>query len=201
MDVKQKIRTQGFSLIEMIIVITLIGFALAGLTASLYPRSIQTAEQITSVKAADLGRSVLDEVMGRGYDHFSGVNGGVPECAVSTISTPGQQLCTLPNDLGPESGETDANGVLVKSLANDVDDFHGLRGRVEDVLDSDLSDLGYRNFNVEIDVFYDAAIVNGNAVMMSGEPSISRTHYKRVEVVIIDSQGNRYPFSAIKGNF
>ncbi|MEL0610768.1 type II secretion system protein [Vibrio echinoideorum] len=201
MDVKQKKRAQGFSLIEMIIVITLIGFAVAGLTASLYPRSIQTAEQITSVKAADLGRSVLDEVMGRGYDQFSSVNGGVPECAVSIISTPGQQLCTLPNDLGPDSGETDANGILVKSLANDVDDFHGLRGRVEDVLDSDLSDAGYRNFNVEIDVFYDTAVVNDDTVMMSGRPSIIRTHYKRVEVVIIDSQGNRYPFSAIKGNF
>lgn len=201
MDVKQKNRTQGFSLIEMIIVITLIGFALAGLTASLYPRSIQTAEQITSVKSADLARSVLDEVMGRGYDQFSGVNGGVPECAVSTISTPDQQLCTLPNNLGPDSGETDANGILVKSLANDVDDFHGLRGRVEDVLDSDLSDAGYRNFNVEIDVFYDTAVVNDDTVMMSGNPSIIRTHYKRVEVVIIDSQGYRYPFSAIKGNF
>lgn len=201
MDAKQKIRTQGFTLIEMIIVITLIGFAVAGLTVSLYPRSIQTAEQITSVKAADLGRSILDEVMGRGYDQFSGVNVGVPECPVSTIATPDQQLCTLPNDLGPDSGETDANGILVKSLANDVDDFHGLRGRVEDVLDSDLSDAGYRNFNVEIDVFYDTAVVNDDTVMMSGKPSIIRTHYKRVEVVIIDSQGNRYPFSAIKGNF
>ncbi len=49
----------------MIIVIVVLRVALVGVTTSLYPRSKQSAEQVLSVKAAELGRAVLDEVFGR----------------------------------------------------------------------------------------------------------------------------------------
>ncbi|NGZ17370.1 type II secretion system protein [Vibrio aestuarianus] len=183
-------RKTGFTLIEMIIVITLIAIAMTGITAALYPRSQQSAEQVLAVKAAELGRAVLDEVMGRAFDENSGPNGGVPECVL--VATIGRETCTLPSKLGFEKDEN-AN---TKTLYNDVDDFHGLTGSVKDVLGADIS-ADYQRYNVEIKVFYE----QNNGGVMTGQDAATITDYKRISVVIIDPSGNRYPFAATRGNF
>ncbi|CAH8226449.1 MSHA biogenesis protein MshD [Vibrio aestuarianus] len=181
-------RTTGFTLIEMIIVITLIAIAMTGITAALYPRSQQSAEQVLAVKAAELGRAVLDEVMGRAFDENSGPNGGVPECVL--VATTGRETCTLPSKLGFDKDEN------TKTLYNDVDDFHGLTGSVKDVLGADIS-ADYQRYNVEIKVFYE----QNNGGVMTGQDAATITDYKRISVVIIDPSGNRYPFAATRGNF
>ncbi|MDE1318537.1 type II secretion system GspH family protein [Vibrio aestuarianus] len=183
-------RTTGFTLIEMIIVITLIAIAMTGITAALYPRSQQSAEQVLAVKAAELGRAVLDEVMGRAFDENSGPNGGVPECVL--VATTGRETCTLPSKLGFDKDEN----VNTKTLYNDVDDFHGLTGSVKDVLGADIS-ADYQRYNVEIKVFYE----QNNGGVMTGQDAATITDYKRISVVIIDPSGNRYPFAATRGNF
>lgn len=98
MPVKPMIAKRGFTLVEMIIVIVVLGVALVGVTTSLYPRSKQSAEQVLSVKAAELGRAVLDEVLGRAFDQHSGPNGGLPECVIT--ETAGRTLCSAPSALG-----------------------------------------------------------------------------------------------------
>ncbi|CAH8211348.1 type IV pilus modification PilV family protein [Vibrio aestuarianus] len=181
-------RTTGFTLIEMIIVITLIAIAMTGITAALYPRSQQSAEQVLAVKAAELGRAVLDEVMGRAFDENSDPNGGVPECVL--VATTGRKTCTLPIELGRDAGEN------ANTLYNDVDDFDGLTGSVKDVLGADIS-ADYQRYNVEIKVFYE----QNNGGVMTGQDAATITDYKRISVVIIDPSGNRYPFAATRGNF
>ncbi|NAW63531.1 prepilin-type N-terminal cleavage/methylation domain-containing protein [Vibrio sp. V31_P5A7T61] len=192
MPVKSINRTRGFTLVEMIIVITITAIAITGLAAALYPRSQQSAEQVIAVKAAELGRAVLDEILGRQFDQKSGPNGGLPECVI--VETDNRQLCTAPahDSLGPDAGEND------RTLFNDVDDFiTGDQPRpIQDVLGETL-DSSYRNFKVVIDVFYE----QDNSGQFTGVNANQRSHYKRIEVVIIDSQGNRYPFAAIKGNY
>ncbi|EKO3583671.1 prepilin-type N-terminal cleavage/methylation domain-containing protein [Vibrio metschnikovii] len=189
MPVKSINRTRGFTLVEMIIVITITAIAITGLAAALYPRSQQSAEQVIAVKAAELGRAVLDEILGRQFDHNSGPNGGLPECL---LSDPEEPLCTDPSALGPDAVEND------RTLFNDVDDF--ITGEpprpIQDVLGETL-DNSYRNFKVVIDVFYE----QDNSGQFTGVNANQLSHYKRIEVVIIDSQGNRYPFAAIKGNY
>ncbi|EKO3576931.1 prepilin-type N-terminal cleavage/methylation domain-containing protein [Vibrio metschnikovii] len=191
MPVKSINRTRGFTLVEMIIVITITAIAITGLAAALYPRSQQSAEQVIAVKAAELGRAVLDEILGRQFDHNSGPNGGLPECL---LSVPEEPLCTDPSALGPDitAGEND------RTLFNDVDDFiTGEQPRpIQDVLGQTL-DSSYRNFTVTIKVFYE----QDNSGQFTGVNANQLSHYKRIEVVIIDSQGNRYPFAAIKGNY
>ncbi|WP_217531670.1 prepilin-type N-terminal cleavage/methylation domain-containing protein [Vibrio metschnikovii] len=192
MPVKSINRTRGFTLVEMIIVITITAIAITGLAAALYPRSQQSAEQVIAVKAAELGRAVLDEILGRQFDHNSGPNGGLPECVI--VETDNRQLCTAPahDSLVPDAGEND------RTLFNDVDDFiTGDQPRpIQDVLGQTL-DSSYRNFTVTINVFYE----QDNSGQFTGVNTNQLSHYKRIEVVIIDSQGNRYPFAAIKGNY
>lgn len=188
MPVKSINRMRGFTLVEMIIVITLTAIAITGLAAALYPRSQQSAEQVIAVKATELGRAVLDEILGRQFDHNSGPNGGLPECL---LSGPPERLCTDSSALGPSNNEE-----LITEF-NDVDDFITASPRpIQDVLGQPL-DSSYRNFNVEINVFYE----QDNSGQFTGVNANQLTHYKRIEVVIIDSQGNRYPFAAIKGNY
>lgn len=191
MPVKSINRTRGFTLVEMIIVITITAIVITGLAAALYPRSQQSAEQVIAVKAAELGRAVLDEILGRQFDHNSGPNGGLPECVL--VATTGRTQCTVPTSLGPDSaaGESD------RTLYNDVDDFIITTPRpIQDVLGQTL-DSSYRNFTVTINVFYE----QDNSGQFTGVNANQLSHYKRIEVVIIDSQGNRYPFAAIKGNY
>ncbi|PXA69930.1 prepilin-type N-terminal cleavage/methylation domain-containing protein [Vibrio sp. 11986-1-5] len=191
MPVKLINRTRGFTLVEMIIVITITAIAITGLAAALYPRSQQSAEQVIAVKAAELGRAVLDEILGRQFDHNSGPNGGLPECVL--VATTGRTLCTVPTSFGPDTTAEQSD----RTLYNDVDDFIITTPRpIQDVLGQTL-DTSYRNFNVTINVFYE----QDNSGQFTGVNANQRTHYKRIEVVIIDSQGNRYPFAAIKGNY
>lgn len=191
MPVKPINRTRGFTLVEMIIVITITAIAITGLAAALYPRSQQSAEQVIAVKAAELGRAVLDEILGRQFDHNSGPNGGLPECVL--VATTGRTLCTVPTSFGPDTTAEQSD----RTLYNDVDDFIITTPRpIQDVLGQTL-DISYRNFTVTINVFYE----QDNSGQFTGVNANQRTHYKRIEVVIIDSQGNRYPFAAIKGNY
>lgn len=179
---------RGFTLVEMVIVIVVLGIALVGVSTALYPRSQQTAEQVLSVKAAELGRAVLDEILGRNFDQQSGPNGGLPECVIT--STSGRVLCTAPSALGRdgESSNTEYNDVDDYITANPVS--------VTDVLGNDISS-DYQRFSVAIQVFYEA----DNTGQFSATPSSVPTHYKRIAIVIYDPQGNPYPFAAIKGNY
>lgn len=189
---RQVAKYNGFSLLEMVIVIVIIGIAISGVSIALFPKGKQSADQVSSVKAAELGRAVLDEVLGRNFDQNSGPNGGLPECVI--VAAVGRDLCTDATALGTDPGETN------KTLYNDVDDFDGLNGVVQDVLGEDLSDDlsdGYQGYNVSITVFYEQD-VSGT---MQGTESSSMTNYKRITVTITDRQGNTYPFAATKGNF
>ncbi|ENM5882278.1 type II secretion system protein [Vibrio metoecus] len=180
--------SRGFTLIEMVIVIVVLGIALVGVTTALYPRSKQTAEQVMAVKAAELGRAVLDEILGRQFDEQSGPNGGLPECVIVAVS--GRQDCTAPSALGKE-------GILSNTEYNDVDDYiTSIPISVTDVLGNDLSSE-YHRFSVAIQVFYET----DNSGQFSATPASVATHYKRIAIVIYDPQGNAYPFAAIKGNY
>lgn len=182
------VKLRGFTLIEMVMVIVITAIAMIGITTALIPRGKQTADQISAVKAVELARAVMDEVLGRNFDENSGPNGGLPECVITP--EPNRELCTSPQNLGTD-GET------LKSEYNDVDDFKGFDGAVEDVLDIPLND-DYRGYRVVIDVRYEGYTA-GRLAVIEAEDTI--THYKRIEVTIFDRQGNAYPFAATRGNF
>lgn len=171
---------RGFSLISIVLSIILMSFALLTVTTALIPKSQQNVELIYSAKAAELGFAVMDEVLSRQFDQNSGPNGGLPECQPTGVP------CTTPDVLGPEAGETD------RTLFNDVDDFNGLSGNVQDVLGDNLGSV-YPNFSISIEVFYDSNL-DGIADTVSG-------NRKRIVVDVVDPSGQHYPFSAFRGNF
>ncbi len=180
--------SRGFTLIELIIAIVISGFAMLMLTTSLFPRSKQSAENVIAVKAVELGRAVIDEVIGRNFDENSGPNGGVPECVI--VSTEDREDCTAVDELGPDDDEDS------RTDYNDVDDFNGLgedddSDNVVDVLGDALAQY-YPGFHVQISVAY--------AETDGGEIS-SVSNYKKITATITDPTGQSYTFSSIRGNF
>lgn len=66
------VKARGFTLVEMIVVIVIMAIAITGVSVALFPKSRQSAEQVLAVKAAELGRAVMDEILGRKFDQNSG---------------------------------------------------------------------------------------------------------------------------------
>ena len=173
---------RGFSLISIVLSIILMSFALLTVTTALIPKSQQNVELIYSTKAAELGAAVMDEILGRQFDQNSGPNGGLPECS------PTGKACTTVEALGEDGDNEKGN----RTLYNDVDDFDGLSGNVQDVLGDNLGSV-YPNFSISIEVFYDSNL-DGVADTVSG-------NRKRIVVDVVDPSGQHYPFSAFRGNF
>lgn len=101
-------RSYGFTLIELIIFIVIVGIATTGLFSAINQHNLSSVDPIYQVRALELAQARLDEIIGKRYDENS-PNGGFPPC---------------------DSGETGA--VACDSLnaadaadLDDVDDYHG----------------------------------------------------------------------------
>ena len=103
----------GFTLIELIIFILVLGVATTGLFAALNRGNVASVEPIFQVKALELAQAQMDEIFGKRYDELS-PNGGFPPCS-SQEGPPTPPACSVA--LGAEEG----------SVANydDVDDYDG----------------------------------------------------------------------------
>ena len=179
--------SKGFSLIELIIAIVLIGIAVVGISVGLFPQSRQSAELVLASRAAELGHAVMDEVISRKFDHNSGELGGLPVCiSEDRALVDDERPCTPLDGLGPDGNES------TWSEFNDVDDFDGSRGSVADLLGEEIG-AKYPNYFIAIRVFYDADL-DGVADEEKGDS-------KRIAVQITDPQGNHYDFAVYRGNF
>lgn len=171
---------QGFTLVELIIGLVVLGLAVVMLAMLFFPQAQRSAEPILQTRAAGLGQALMLEIMSKSFDQHSDRTGGLLRC--------GETDCTEPTALGPDSGET-------RALFNDVDDYRGLNSS-----DAPLSDaLGqaidhrYPNFNYAIDVcYYDVAIKECSPVI---------TPYKLITITITTPLGQDIGFSAVRGNY
>lgn len=96
---------KGFSLIELVITIVVIGIALSALSTSLFTAVGRSADPLWQSKATQLSQAYLDEILSMRYQEDSPLGGGI----VGTCF-----------EAGSEAGETS------RSLFDDVDDYDGL---------------------------------------------------------------------------
>lgn len=99
---------RGFSLVELIIFIVVIGIATTGLFAALNQHNLTSVDPIFQVRALELAQATLDEIIGKRYDENS-PNGGFPPCGSG------------------ESGALPCSSFQAGDQAalDDVDDYHG----------------------------------------------------------------------------
>jgi len=137
----------GFSLIEMVITILVLGIALSALSRTLFGNVGRSADPLWQSKATHLAQAYLDEILAMRYSEASPLGGSsMGSCSVD----------------GPEAGET-------RALFDDVDDYHNL-SETGDFLDtSTTSDYSQYSVNVQVNCVdhTDTAATNSKQVLLT----------------------------------
>ena len=176
---------RGFTLIETIIGIVVLSISFAIFTTLIYPLSEQSAEQVHQIRAAELGQSMINEILGKAFDENSDMSGGFVRCGeISALS------CTASSNLGAEPGEQRNN-------FDDVYDYNSINFGDEIVNSSgnSLADI-YMGFNMNVSVINDSDY--------SGEYQSATDNEKTAKLITItvrSPQNDDYVFSVYKANF
>ncbi|MFT6114082.1 MAG: MSHA pilin protein MshD [Oleispira sp.] len=136
--------SKGFSLIELVISIVVLGIALGALSSSLFLGVGRSADPLWQSKATQLSQAYLDEILSMRYQEDSPLGGG----AVGTCSIAGN-----------EAGESS------RSLYDDVDDYDGLSEQA-DFLDT-TTPSNYAGYTVNIDVTCDDVAANSKLIAVT----------------------------------
>lgn len=177
----------GFTLLELIVGVVVLGIALLMISSILGPMYIRSAEPWHQVRAAELGHSLMNEILARSFDENSSRGTTSLRC-----NEAGADSCIAAMPACPATGISSATEEASRDLYDDVDDFHCFRGdgaAVSNILNQSLAD-SYRNYQVAVFVSYAGADV--------GLPNQSA---KRVDISVILPSGDSIAFSSYKGNW
>jgi MSHA pilin protein MshD len=167
-------RTVGFTLIEIIIGMVVLAISLSIVTSLIIPSEEHSADQVHQIKAAELGQSMLDEILAKAFDENSDKAGGRLRC-----NEVGYTSCTtlLQNE------EAD-----IRANFDDVDDYNGYAS-LKTSTDTDLHS-GYGSFQVSVIVAY------------NGTPfGVADSLVKQVTVTVTTPLGTPIEFTGYKANF
>lgn len=181
----------GVTLVEMVVVISILAIALTAVTQMLSRNTVSGAYAYDETKAIELAESLAGEIRSKRFDENSPVS-GVPPCD----GVSGASACTASASLGLEAGETASPYTRVNF--DDVDDYDGVDEGSGSATGNDILDVvgnqrsGYQNFRVQIAVSY-----SGNVAPRSGE----LTDSKKVRLTITQPNGEALDFTFHVGNY
>ncbi|WP_051201950.1 type IV pilus modification PilV family protein [Ferrimonas senticii] len=132
-------RGAGFTLVELVVGITVLAIALTLLATLLLPLAERSADSLHRAKAAQLAQAVLGELAGRPFDEQTPVGGG-------TIPFSGALCCA-----GAQCGDPAQVGHF-----HELDQFHGFDGNGEQL----LGEPQYARYLVTIAVSCESSLTN-----------------------------------------
>lgn len=144
-------KSEGFTLIELVVGMVVLSIALVLLTSMLFPQADRAAETLHRVRSAELAHSILNEIWSKRYDQNTNANGGVPACgavARPELGLPAGEPCTDSSDFG------DGNGSLARNNFRDVDDYHGLTQASLMLNSNNTYASEYPNYQLSVTVTY-----------------------------------------------
>jgi MSHA pilin protein MshD len=178
------VKSRGFTLIELIVGIVVLSVSFSLITTLILPLSEKSAEQLHQVRAAELGQSMMNEILARAFDENSDMVGGLVRCGESG------EACTSKTELGADDDETE------RSFYDDVDDYISFDFENEtNALGESYSQL-YPGFKVEVEVCYSklstiSTQCDSNAIELA----------KRITITVTTPQDFDFVFSFYKANF
>jgi len=185
-----KPRQQGFTLIETIVGIVVLSIAFSIFTSLIYPLANQSAEQVHQIKAAELGQSMINEILAKAFDENSDMSGGLIRCG-EDINNDGE--------IKAIDGESACSAVLAneesdnRALFDDVDDYHNL-SIIESSLAEGLGDI-YQGYRLQVSVINDS---NYNGVSDAGDNNYTA---KLITVTVTTPQDFDFVFAVYRVNF
>jgi MSHA pilin protein MshD len=168
---------RGFTLVELIITMSVISIAVLGITYALSLAFRHQSDGLWQAKSVALAASYLEEIVGRRYDETT-PQGGVPPCSPATAA------CS--SVMGPE-GETRAE-------FDDVDDYNG----VDDF--PPLTAQGtprteYASFRVQVSVDY---VTPAQVAQLALDTTADA---KLITVTVLPPDGSPMHFPLLRGNY
>lgn len=187
----------GFTLIELITGMVVLAIALTLLVGAFLPMLRQQSQPIYQVRAAELGQSLLDEVMSRSFDEKSDrtgttVNQKYLYCGAIDSSNSGVEVSTgsCSSSLGPDGGETYTN-------FDDVDDYNTYCN--QPISGSDFATLQglnatlYQNFTIAVCVTEAPSLVGAT----SGRTDVA----KKIKVTVTTPANEAISFVSYRSNY
>ncbi|MGO2281386.1 MULTISPECIES: type IV pilus modification PilV family protein [Vibrio] len=187
-------RQTGFTLIESIVAMVIMGLAMTVLFSLFFPRVENSGIPQYQVRASALGQSMMNTILSRGFDDNSDPSGGIYRCDENDVNNQ-PNPCTTKLGAETDKGETDA------SFFNDVDDYIGCwytsasskalcsslpEKPLTDILGKDIA-TQYPNFVVDVTV----------TNMQSTAPHVMR----KIKLNISASQFEAFKLTAYRGNY
>ncbi|WP_448553207.1 type IV pilus modification PilV family protein [Thalassotalea montiporae] len=192
----------GFTLIELIIGIVVLSISFSVITSLVMPATVQSANQLQQVRAAELAQTVMNDILARSFDENSDHAGGIARCG-----EPSSNPCTAHNLLvSGNTGDLVSNdGESNRTLYDDVDDYLCINKadpeNPEGLDCADLSKWGntsfandlYTGFRLIVDVFYDGDY--------DGVDDGRIANAKLIELRVIPPDGDAIVVTSYKVNF
>lgn len=183
-------KSAGFTLIEMIATIVILGIALVGIARMVSLGISDSADIMVQTRAVALAEAYLDEIMGRRFDENADVSGLNPCFGLPGDMPTPTRPCSA--TLGPNGG-----GENSRDKYDDVDDYNNLNEGdgtgtpIRDAKGDTRPD--YANFHVTVSVRY----AGDDAVLAR-----TATHAKLITVTVTTrDQADGWRFSVYKGNY
>ena len=168
----------GFTLIETIIVIVLVGAMMAGMT-SLFMNNVGNSHRpFLRQRALAVANAFMDEIQHKRWNEATPVGGG----CVQTVSNP--CLAGLPAaGIGPDAGET-------RATYDDIDDYNGLsQSPPQDSSGTNMP--GYSGYTAVVTVAQPGAAWNG----------VPAADVRLITVTVTSTSGEAISVSAYRVNF
>lgn len=157
---------RGFSLIETVIFILVVGVALSGIVTLFVQNTQSSSDPFMRERAVAVAHAYMDEIMGMRFDENTPVGGGCVETGSNSCSS----YCAMLNDVqcvrskcrlqGPANcvARSNLSGIATeegnRSAYDDVDDYAGLNEQPTGLVGVAG---GYAGFNVQVSVTQPAA--------------------------------------------
>ncbi len=187
---KNHICQSGFTLIELVITIVILGFSFM-IILPFFSAISRSPDPLIRIRAVNLGQSLMDEVLAKKWDNNT-PNGGGPLKTSESDRVPGAPAATPYAALGPESGETS------RQLFNDVDDFNGYSETTGVFHDQDNNTFTLTGYQRSVQVRY---IASTTAAIDHNTAGLSNTSdSKLIVVTVTSSTGEKFYFTAVRCN-
>jgi MSHA pilin protein MshD len=155
-------RQQGFSLIETVIFIVVVGIALSGLVSLFVHNTTSSADPMIRERAVSIAHAYMDEILAKGFDENTPLGGGCVEsgsdscteyCAAYSDAQCVQSKCRL-QAAGECVPRNDLSGIATeegshRAAYDDVDDYHGIDETPSGIA---VAATDYEGFNVKVSV-------------------------------------------------